>query len=134
LFQRAVGDGWDQHAGGFYYTLGWDGRPRVTDKIWWPLCEGIGAAVFLADNAEGPDYETWYRRIWDYLAGKAFEPRRERWIPQLDGSGAPKTTLFSGRPSHLPYHSLQACLIPLVPARGSLLAELSRARDRSLES
>ncbi len=46
LFQQAVTDGWDEK-GGFYYTLDWDGSPRIADRYWWPCCEGIGAASFL---------------------------------------------------------------------------------------
>ena len=47
LFAQAVGQGWDEARGGLYYTLEYDGRPRVRDRIWWTICEGIGAAHFL---------------------------------------------------------------------------------------
>ena len=34
--------------GGLYYTTEYDGAPRVRDRLWWPICEGVGAAHFLA--------------------------------------------------------------------------------------
>ena len=46
LFARALAEGWDKTLGGVYYTLEWNGAPRVRDRLWWPVCEGIGAATF----------------------------------------------------------------------------------------
>jgi mannose/cellobiose epimerase-like protein (N-acyl-D-glucosamine 2-epimerase family) len=121
MFRKAVEEGWDGERGGFFYTLDWSGRPLTRDKIWWPLCEGIGAATFLRGLGDAPFYEMWYRRIWDYVQSRTIEPGTGRWIPQLDEEGRVKTTLFSGRPDI--YHALQACLIPLFKPEGSLLRE-----------
>jgi sulfoquinovose isomerase len=124
MFRKAAAEGWDAAQGGFFYTLDWTGRPLRDDKIWWPLCEGAGAAVFLGAIREKVFYERWYRRIWDYLAGSVIERPTGRWVPQLDRAGTEVTTLFSGRPDI--YHALQACLIPMAPPEGSLLAELTK--------
>ena len=105
-----------------FYTLDFHGRPLVRDKIWWPLCEAIGAAVFLGRVGDSAYYENWYRRLWDYVRGWVLEPSTGRWVPQLDEAGQEKTTLFSGRPDL--YHALQACLIPLFKPEGSLLKEI----------
>ena len=125
MFRKACEEGWDPVHGGFYYTLDWTGQPLVRDKIWWPLCEGIGAAVFLGDLSDRPFYEGWYRKFWDYLESHTIEAGTGRWIPQLDAEGRVKTTLFSGRPDI--YHALQACLIPLFRPQGSLLKEIPAA-------
>ena len=125
IFRKAVAEGWDHKPGGFFYTLDWSGRPLNPDKIWWPLCEAAGAAVFLEAVDSDPYYEIWYRRVWDHLASHVVDRRDGRWIPQLDRANREKTTLFTGRPDI--YHALQACLIPLLPARGSLLAEMTRS-------
>ncbi len=126
LFRNAVGKGWDNERGGLYYTLDWSDRPLRTDKIWWPLCEGIGAAVFLGGNSrDGEFFEAWYRRIWDFVSRFVIDRATGRWIPQLDAGNRVATSLFTGRPDI--YHALQACLIPLLPAEGSLLKELSAA-------
>ena len=125
LFRNAVGEGWDHRRGGFYYTIDFEGRPLNTDKIWWPACEGIGAAAFLGDHTADPFYEAWYRRIWDYAARAIIDHRTGRWVPHRDADLVPKSTLFVGRPDL--YHCLQALLIPLFPTTGSLLAELRQA-------
>lgn len=124
MFRKAVEEGWDGEHGGFFYTLNWHGRPLVRDKIWWPLCEGIAAAAFLAQRGDAAFYEGWYRRIWDYVKLKVLDGRPGHWIPQLDHTGQEKTTLFTGRPDI--YHALQACLIPLFKPEGSLLREAQR--------
>lgn len=127
MFRKGVAEGWDAEFGGFYYTLDWSGQPLVTDKIWWPLCEGIGAAVFLGSVADAGFYADWYRKIWDYVATDVVARETGRWIPQLDREGRAKTTLFSGRPDI--YHALQACLIPLFRPEGSLLRVIGEAES-----
>ena len=127
LFKNAVSEGWDQQHGGFFYTLDWNGRPRVTDKIWWPACEGIAAAAYIAANGDDPFYETWYREIWNFAQANFIDPRNGGWNPQLDAALQPKSTLFTGKPDV--YHSLQACLIPLFPATGSLLSTVPQAAE-----
>ncbi len=119
LFQNAVGEGWDRKYGGFFYTLDWNGWPRVTDKIWWPVCEGIAAASFLAANGDDPSYETWYRELWGWASVNLLDREHGGWRPQLHETCQPISTLFTGKPDL--YHALQACLIPLFPAEGSLL-------------
>lgn len=123
MFRKAVAEGWDRENGGFFYTLDWSGQPLTRDKMWWPLCEGIGAAAFLKASGEAAFYESWYRQIWGYVQDRVIEPNTGRWIPQLDEQGQTKTTLFSGRPDI--YHALQACLIPLYRPEGSLLQQIS---------
>jgi mannose/cellobiose epimerase-like protein (N-acyl-D-glucosamine 2-epimerase family) len=122
LFRNAVGEGWDHRRGGFYYTLDFDGQPLNSDKIWWPACEGIGAASFIADHSDDPFFETWYRRIWDFAAAQFVDRRNGGWIPQRSVDLTLKSTLFVGKPDI--YHAIQALLIPLFPATGSLLTAI----------
>lgn len=126
LFRNAVGEGWDTGRGGFYYTLDFTGRPLNDDKIWWPVTEGIGAAAMLGSHVPDPLYETWYRRLWDFATVQFIDPRDGGWLPQRDVTLARKSSLFVGKPDL--YHSLQATLIPLVPAEGSLLVMLKDGR------
>jgi mannose/cellobiose epimerase-like protein (N-acyl-D-glucosamine 2-epimerase family) len=118
LFARALSEGWDQTQGGIYYTLEWSGAPRVRDRLWWPVCEGIGAATFLGALDHGADVEAWYRRLWDFTARHFIDRRDGGWLPQLDDSLKPIDGYFVGKPDL--YHALQACLIPLYPTDGSL--------------
>ncbi len=125
LFARAVGEGWDQARGGFYYTLEWSGAPRVRDRLWWPCCEGLGAATFLGALDGGAHYEPWYRRIWSFSARHFIDRRQGGWRCQLDDSLRPIDGYFVGKPDL--YHALQACLIPLYPTNGSLTRGILRA-------
>ncbi len=49
LFAAGVREGWD--GDGFVYTLDWDGRPVVRDRLSWVLCEAIAAAAVLGEDA-----------------------------------------------------------------------------------
>lgn len=123
LFARTVADGWDPDEGGFWYTLDRDGRPGVRDRYWWPCCEGIAAAAFLGAIDGDPFHEAWYRRIWGFTTTRFIDPDEGGWFPQLDADLKPSTFPFYGKPDL--YHSLQACLIPLLPTSGSITRGLA---------
>ncbi len=118
LFRQAIDLGWDPQYGGFYYTLDWDNRPVMTEKLWWPVSEGIGAAAFLCAHDRDPYFETWYRKLWDFADQHLIDPDHGGWRSELTASLNPASRLFTGKPDI--YHALQACLIPLYPAVGSL--------------
>ena len=130
LFAQAVSDGWDGELGGFYYTLAWDGKPAIRDRYWWPCCEGIGAAAFLNSIDGATVYEEWYRRIWGFVATRFMDRDNGGWRAQVDETLQPSSDPFFGKSDI--YHSLQACLVPLLPTRGSVaggLTEISLGRD-----
>jgi mannose/cellobiose epimerase-like protein (N-acyl-D-glucosamine 2-epimerase family) len=118
LFARAVAQGWDGARGGLYYTLEYDGSPRVRDRLWWPVCEGIGAAHFLGSLDGDAFHEDWYRRLWNFAARHLIDRREGGWRAQLDVDLRPITRYFVGKPDI--YHALQACLIPLFSASGTV--------------
>lgn len=128
LFSNAAREGWNHTGGGFYYTLDWNGAPIVRDRYWWPCCEGIGAAVFLGAMTNDAIYEEWYRRIWNFTATHFIDKTGGGWFPQVDERGKPSTNPFFGRPDL--YHSLQACVIPLLPATASIVGHLSDSQTR----
>ncbi len=118
LFDRATSAGWNAARGGFFYTLGWDGAPHHRNLLWWPVAEGVGAAAFLNQIDGAARYEEWYRRIWDFIAGRLIDREHGGWRTEpVDPTGG-IAPLFSGKPDL--YHALQACLIPLLPATGSI--------------
>jgi mannose/cellobiose epimerase-like protein (N-acyl-D-glucosamine 2-epimerase family) len=118
LFRRAVEDAWDPRTGGFYYTLDWQGRPRVRDRYWWPVTEAIGAAAFLGAIDRDPFHEGWYRRLWSWAADHLIDRECRGWRHQLNDDLLPTTHPFFGKPDI--YHCFQACLIPLLPTAGSI--------------
>ena len=99
----------------------------MRDRLWWPVCEGVGAAHFLG-SLDGDDFhEDWYRRLWGFAARHLIDRRLGGWRPQLDDQLAPPGQgYFVGKPDI--YHALQACLIPLFPATGSLTRGILEAR------
>jgi mannose/cellobiose epimerase-like protein (N-acyl-D-glucosamine 2-epimerase family) len=128
LFEQAVAQGWDDERGGLYYTLEYDGAPRVRDRLWWPICEGIGAAHFLSPLDDGEACERSYRGFWNFAARRLIDARRGGWFCQLDDELKPIPGYFAGKPDI--YHALQACLIPLYGTGGSLTREIMRAGVR----
>ena len=127
LFASAVAQGWDFTLGGLYYTTEYDGAPRVRDRLWWPLCEGVGAAHFLVAQGGDASIEGWYRRFWDFIARHIIDRREGGWRLQLNDSLTPISGYFVGKPDL--YHALQACLIPLYPTDGSLTRGISDANS-----
>jgi len=124
LFRQAVTDGWDETAGGFYYTLDYDNAPLIRDRLWWPCCEAVAAAAFLGQRSgDATFYESWYRRVWDWMAQQLADPVHGGWYPELDDNLFPRPRFFTGKPDV--YHLLQSFLIPLFPATGSL-GEMTR--------
>lgn len=130
LFLGACDQGWDKTLGGFYYTLGWDGLPDQTDRHWWPCCEGIAAASVLQKVSSDPRFELWYRRIWGFVDSHFIDRKAGGWFAELDRTLRPVEKITRGK-SDL-YHALQACLIPLLPANGSILHHLGGAEQPPL--
>jgi sulfoquinovose isomerase len=118
LFTQAVTDGWDAATGGFYYTLDYSHAPSIRDRLWWPACEAVAAAAFLRGRGGDDFFEVWYRRVWDWSAQHMLDRSHGGWLNELDDSLTPRPRFFDGKFDI--YHALQACLIPLYPAQGSL--------------
>ena len=123
LFLHTCEIGWNGARGGFYYTLDWNDRPSRSDRYWWPCAEGIAAAAVLRQTGGDARFEAWYRRIWDFTTHHLIDHARGGWFPELDDDLRPVSRVFTGKPDL--YHAVQACLIPLVPASGSVTRGLS---------
>lgn len=132
LFLKTTEIGWARDTGGFYYTLDWDNRPDQSDRFWWPCAEGIGAAAVLGSVEEDPRFEEWYRRIWGFVGDHFIDHANGGWHPELGDGLKPITRVFVGKPDL--YHALQACLIPLLPANGSITRGLLGSGSTALLS
>jgi mannose/cellobiose epimerase-like protein (N-acyl-D-glucosamine 2-epimerase family) len=114
LFARGVAEGWD--GSGFVYTVDWDGRPVIRERLHWVLCEAIGAAVALGEDER-------QARWWD-VAERCFVDReRGSWHHELDPDNRPASRIWPGKPDV--YHAYQATLLPRLPFSPSL-AESAR--------
>lgn len=118
LFFQSMALGWDKDKGGFFYTLDWENALDKRAKLWWPLCEGAAAAHFLNQHQESDFHEESYRKIWNYIAANNLDREHGGWFEELTEDAKPSNSLFPGKGDI--YHALQACLIPLFPAEGSL--------------
>jgi mannose/cellobiose epimerase-like protein (N-acyl-D-glucosamine 2-epimerase family) len=123
LFRRATEEGWNRELGGFHYTLDWDGKPHLRNRLWWPAAEGIGAAAFLNAIDGAREYEEWYRRIWDFAALQLIDRADGGWRTEAPDPEGKVKALFTGKPDL--YHALQACLIPLLPPTGTITRGLA---------
>ena len=72
-------------------------------------------------KAEG-FYEDWYRKVWDFSASYFIDPANGGWFNELGDDLKPFDKFFTGKCDI--YHALQACLIPLYPATGSLMTAI----------
>jgi len=125
LFQQSIDLGWDKEHGGFFYTLDWDNKPIMREKLWWPVSEAIGAAAYISAYDSEDYFQIWYRKLWDYAENHVIDHARGGWLSELKEDLTPTSRLFVGKPDI--YHALQACLIPLYPANGSLTKAIIEA-------
>lgn len=114
-----------RRGGGLFYTLDWENRPLKRLKLWWPVCEGIGAAHFLNAHVPGAAHEAAYRQLWGVVSRVFLDRRNGGWIEECSEDLQPSFTIFPGKGDI--YHALQACLIPLYPATGSLVRVIAEA-------
>ncbi|MDQ0561337.1 mannose/cellobiose epimerase-like protein (N-acyl-D-glucosamine 2-epimerase family) [Rhizobium mesoamericanum] len=128
LFSQSIALGWDDSKGGFFYTLDWQDRPSKRNKLWWPACEGAGAAHFLNEHLPSDYHEEHYRRIWNVIERSFIDHENGGWHEELTEDLVPAHTIFPGKGDI--YHALQACLIPLFPATGSLTKVIAEAGGR----
>jgi len=122
LFDRAITDGWDPESGGFAYTTGWDGKPVVSQRFHWVVCEGIATATLLHRITGEQRYADWYADLWRY-ARATFLDGRPGWLHEAEIDGRPSTRTWSGRPDV--YHAVQVTLVPQLPLAPSFAAALA---------
>jgi mannose/cellobiose epimerase-like protein (N-acyl-D-glucosamine 2-epimerase family) len=89
----------------------------------------VGAAAFLNALDGATVYEEWYRRIWGFIATCFIDRDNGGWRAQVDDALKPNTNPFFGKVDI--YHSLQACLIPMLSTRGSVMSGLTEISKKS---
>lgn len=123
LIEQALQDAW-RIDGGFSYTLKFDGSTAIPSRFWWPVTEAIGAMAALIKLDRRDADEIWYRRLWTFASAHYVDHARGGWFPEIDETGQPTGTIFAGKPDI--YHSIQACLFPLVDGLSRHSDELRR--------
>lgn len=110
IYDRAALDGWQPGpTPGFVYTTDWFGRPVVTERLHWVVCEAISAAATFARLTGDSRYESDYRTWWDVAADYFVDRENGSWHHELDERNEPASTVWSGKPDI--YHAIQATWI-----------------------
>jgi sulfoquinovose isomerase len=126
LFDTAVRDGWAvDGADGFVYTVDWDGKPVVHQRMHWVLAEGVGTAATLYAVSGDEQYRRWYQTWWDYAERYLIDREHGSWHHELDRHNRPAATVWPGKSDA--YHAVQATLLPRVPVRGAVARAVSDA-------
>ncbi len=127
LYRTAVGAGWAADgAPGFVYTVDFDRRPVVTERMHWVVAEAIGAAVALWQRTGEYVYSNDYVAWWDYAREFLLDGEHGSWRHELDANGTPSRTVWRGKPDI--YHAYQATLfvqLPLSPSLATALRDVS---------
>jgi len=123
LFDASVREGWAvDGADGFVYTVDWDGRPVVRERMHWVAAEATATAAALYAATGDPAYVTWYTTWWDHLAEVFVDRELGSWRHELDAQNQPSGVVWNGKPDT--YHAFQATLIPRLPLTPTLAAAL----------
>ncbi|CAL9476849.1 Sulfoquinovose isomerase [Nocardiopsis dassonvillei] len=121
LFSHAVERGWNTDgAEGFVYTLDWNDRPVVRERMHWVAAEATMAAWALALHTGDRSLLEYFELWWDYAERYHLDFEHGSWHHELDPDNRPAATVWPGKPDV--YHAYQATLLPQLPLSVSLAA------------
>jgi mannose/cellobiose epimerase-like protein (N-acyl-D-glucosamine 2-epimerase family) len=127
LFSRGVEDGWaPDGTDGFVYTVDWEGRPVVRERMHWVAAEAVDAAAALWRATGDPSYAQRHAEWWDHIRTAFVDPDGGSWWHELDPSLRPASGTWEGKPDA--YHALQATLLPRTSVHVALASALARLR------
>ncbi|MFW6598500.1 AGE family epimerase/isomerase [Propionibacteriaceae bacterium Y2011] len=119
LADRAITDAWAvDGADGFVYTVDWQGRPLVRNRLHWVVCEALGAATVLWQRTGDDTWARWWDTWWEYAQRRLVDRENGSWHHELDEHNRPAATIRPGKADL--YHAVQACLLPALPLRPSI--------------
>jgi sulfoquinovose isomerase len=90
----------------------------------WVHCEASAAASALLKRTGEAQYETWYRRFWEFSDGCLIDRIHGSWHHELDPQNRPSAEIWGGKPDL--YHAWQAVLIPRLPLAPSMACALAQ--------
>jgi sulfoquinovose isomerase len=119
LFDTAAADAWAADgADGFVYTVDWDGRPVVRQRMHWVAAEAIAAAAALHRRTGESRFADRYAAWWDHVERCFIDRERGSWRHELGPDNAPAVSVWPGKPDL--YHAVQATLVPRLPLAPTL--------------
>lgn len=124
LFAAGVRDAWSvDGAPGFVYSVDWDGKPVVRERIRWVIVEAMGTAYALFDVTKDPQYEEYYQRFWDYCRTYLMDYETGSWWQELDTNNHVSNKVWDGKQDI--YHLLHCLVIPRLPLTPGLAPALA---------
>lgn len=125
LFESNCRNGWSvDGAPGIVYTLDWENRPVVRQRLHWTHAEASAAASALLRRTAEQRYETWYRCFWEFCDLQFIDREFGSWHHELGLDNRPAAEIWGGKPDL--YHAWQAVLIPRLPLAPSMASALAQ--------
>ncbi|MGZ0717320.1 D-mannose isomerase [Pseudomonas palleroniana] len=125
LFASACEHAWAvDGAPGIVYTLDWNQRPVVRERLHWTHAEASAAAQALLKRTADTHYEMWYRRFWEFCETHFIDRTHGSWHHELDPHNQPSSNIWGGKPDL--YHAWQAVVLPALPLSPSMTSALGR--------
>lgn len=114
LFDAGVREGWDvDGAPGFVYTVDWEGRPVVRERMHWVAAEAVAAAAALAHATGEQRFDDLYTAWWEYVGTYVLDRDGGSWWHELGTDNRVSRTVWAGKADL--YHAVQATLVPRLP-------------------
>ncbi|SEE88615.1 AGE family epimerase/isomerase [Ruania alba] len=125
LFDLGVAEGWDvDGADGFVYTVDFEGKPLVRERMHWVVTEALASAAALYRVTGDANIAAWYQLWWEYAAVHLIDTQHGSWVHELGADNEPSATVWAGKPDA--YHAVQATLIPRLPLAPVLAPALAQ--------
>lgn len=129
LVDAAVREGWAvDGADGFVYTVDFEGRPLVRQRMHWVAAEGVAVAATLHRATGERRWADLHAQWWAYAERHLLDRERGSWHHELAPDNTPDGRTWPGKPDL--YHAVGACLVPLLPLAPTMSVAL---RDGLLE-
>ncbi len=117
-------EGWAvDGADGFVYTVDWNGRPVVRERMHWVVAEATATAAALHQVTGESSYADWYATWWQHIDQHFRDPDLGSWHHELAPDLTPSSLTWPGKPDT--YHAFQATLIPRLPLAPTLARSLA---------
>ena len=109
MYRQALREGWGPDGEpGFVYTVDFQGRAVTHSRMYWVVCEAIGAAETLREVSADTSMDHDVDVFWHWAQRYLIEPPGQ-WREELDARNQPACRTWTGKPDI--YHALQACLV-----------------------
>lgn len=113
IYDKGIEIGWSvDDLDGFVYTVDFNLKPVVHDRMHWVVTEAISAAWSWYKVTGDERYLIQYYKFWDHADKYFINNDNGSWIHQLNRLNVPDTVVWEGSPDV--YHAFQAATAPTI--------------------